>query len=235
MSGRWQALASDYDRTLAIDGVVSSEAVRGLRRLRAAGRSFILVTGRCLPDLTRLFPEVGLADVVVAENGAVLHTPATGAVRLLSAAPHLDLEHMLSARGVPDLEVGEVIVAMPREYEAVAVKCLAELGIARSVIANRDRVMLLPMGVDKAFGLAAALRELDLGPNHVVGIGDGENDVALIGYCGLGVAVSDADPAVLASADLVTVGGASLGVIEVIDRLLDDDLPHHVERERHAG
>lgn len=235
MNQPWRVLASDYDRTLAIDGRVSAAALGALRRLKTAGAGFILVTGRCLPDLTRLFPELAVADVVVAENGAVLHLPSTGEVRLLAAAPHLDLAELLAARGVPELEVGEVIIAMPREHESTAVECLAALGLARSVIPNRDRVMLLPMGVDKASGLAAALHELAVPPADAVGIGDGENDLALLTYCGLGVAVSDAEPVVLAAADLVSAGGASVGVIEIVEKLLLDDLPRSRDHDQYVG
>ena len=54
---------------------------------RAAGVRLILVTGRQLPDLAAACPHTKLFDRIVAENGAILHTPATGRLRTLAAPP----------------------------------------------------------------------------------------------------------------------------------------------------
>jgi hypothetical protein len=72
------ALATDYDGTLAEDGVVADKTVAALRSFRQSGRKLILVTGRELPDLRRVFSHLDLFDAAVVENGAVLVDPATG-------------------------------------------------------------------------------------------------------------------------------------------------------------
>ena len=71
------ALATDYDGTIATDGVTPPETVEALKRFKATGRRLILVTGRELPDLQRVFPELEIFDRVVAENGGLLYGPAT--------------------------------------------------------------------------------------------------------------------------------------------------------------
>ena len=78
----YAALATDYDGTLARDGRADEAALAALARLRAAGWRLILATGRELDDLRRLMPRLDSFDRVVAEDGAVLHDPATGTVRL---------------------------------------------------------------------------------------------------------------------------------------------------------
>ncbi|TPJ43176.1 HAD-IIB family hydrolase, partial [Mesorhizobium sp. B2-6-5] len=70
------ALATDYDGTLAHDGVVSKKTLAALERFKKSGRKLLLVTGRELPDLKRVFPDIGMFDKVVAENGALIYTPA---------------------------------------------------------------------------------------------------------------------------------------------------------------
>jgi GTPase SAR1 family protein len=95
--------------------------------------------------------------------------------------------------------------------------------------------MVLPAGITKATGLTMALRDLRLSPHNVVGIGDGENDHAFLNLCECSVAVADAVPMLKARADIVTRTGAGLGVIELIDQLLADDLAPHASRlSRHA-
>jgi hypothetical protein len=70
-------LATDYDGTLAHDGVVDDATADSLIAFRLSGRRLLLVTGRELPDLLRVFPRIELFDRVVAENGALLFEPVT--------------------------------------------------------------------------------------------------------------------------------------------------------------
>jgi HAD superfamily hydrolase (TIGR01484 family) len=72
---RYRVLASDYDGTLARDGLVSPETAEALERLRQFGRKLILVTGRELPDPEKVFDSFDLFARVVAENGGVLYHP----------------------------------------------------------------------------------------------------------------------------------------------------------------
>ena len=60
---------------------------------------------------------------------------------------------------------------------------IRELGLELQVIFNKGAVMVLPTGVNKATGLAAALDELGLSPHNVVGVGDAENDHAFLALC----------------------------------------------------
>lgn len=87
-SMRYFALATDYDGTLAHDGVVSPATVEALERFWETGRKLLLVTGRELPDLMRVFRRLDLFERVVAENGALNLPPghARGAVARRSPA-----------------------------------------------------------------------------------------------------------------------------------------------------
>ena len=69
---RFAALATDYDGTLADEGIVSPAAVETLRRFRASGRRVILLTGRTFASLLEVFPCPDEFDIIVAENGATL-------------------------------------------------------------------------------------------------------------------------------------------------------------------
>ena len=69
------ALATDYDGTIADDGVVDKPTVAALERFRGGARRLILVTGRDVTDLQRVMPRLDLFDLVVAENGALLYDP----------------------------------------------------------------------------------------------------------------------------------------------------------------
>jgi hydroxymethylpyrimidine pyrophosphatase-like HAD family hydrolase len=221
----FSALATDYDGTLAEDGKVSSRTLAALRRARAHGRTLVLVTGRELDELMQVFPDVDVFDVVVAENGALLYTPRPyPRERPLAAAPPAELVRTLIARGVGPISCGRIIVATWEPHEQLVLETIRELGLELEVIFNKGAVMVLPTGVNKASGLRAALADLDISPEHVVGIGDAENDHSLLNACGLGVAVANAVPALKERADLVTADPRGSGVVELIERMLADDL-----------
>jgi hydroxymethylpyrimidine pyrophosphatase-like HAD family hydrolase len=84
---RYLVLAVDYDGTLATNGQVPADAVAALRRLKASGRKLILVTGRTLADIRRVFGDWNVFDRIVAENGGVLYQPANDTEQLLGAPP----------------------------------------------------------------------------------------------------------------------------------------------------
>jgi hydroxymethylpyrimidine pyrophosphatase-like HAD family hydrolase len=222
---RYLALAADYDGTLATDGVVDRDTVEALRRLSASGRKLILVTGRQLDDLLRAFPEASFFDTVVAENGAVLHRPRTQETRVLAPPPSRHFVEALKTRGVQPIWVGQVVVATVQPNETAVIDVIRELGLDLQVILNKGSVMVLPTSVDKASGLRAALDELALPPQSVVGLGDAENDQAFLAMCGCGVAVANALDTLKVRANHVTRGEAGAGVREVIDELIAEDRP----------
>lgn len=221
---RFLALAADYDGTLAHHGRVDDPTLAALQRVRASGRRLVLVTGRELPSLFRTFAQTALFDLVVAENGGLLYEPATGRERVLADPPPESLVQALREAGVFPLSVGRVIVATVEPHQGVALEAIHRLGLGHKVVFNKGAVMLVPPGVDKASGLAVALGELGIGPERVVGIGDAENDHALLGLCGFGAAVCNALPALKERAHYVTRGERGAGVAELVDCLVSDDL-----------
>jgi hydroxymethylpyrimidine pyrophosphatase-like HAD family hydrolase len=229
---RYRVLACDYDGTLAWEGRLSPETHAALGRLRATGRSVVMVTGRQVDDLIAVCSDLSPFDVVVAENGGVLYWPTTRRRQLLAAPPPAAFVDRLRALGTPDVSVGEVVVAMRQPHEAQATQAIQELGLDLQVIFNKGAVMVLPSGVNKATGLAAALSAIGQSPHEVVGVGDAENDHALLGACAVAVAVANAVPTLKARADLVTRGEHGAGVVELIDRIIASDLADLAPRLR---
>jgi hydroxymethylpyrimidine pyrophosphatase-like HAD family hydrolase len=221
---QYLALATDYDGTLASHGSVEPETLEALRRLAATGRRLILVTGRRVDDMVRVFPEVAIFDRVVAENGPVLYRPQSCETRVLSQPPPAAFREELRRRGVEPLTVGQVFIATEQPHEGVVRDVIAALGLDLHVILNKGAVMVLPASVNKATGLGAALEELAIPARNVVGIGDAENDEAFLAMCGYSVAVANALDALKARADHVTRGAEGIGVREVIESLISADL-----------
>src|SRR3954447_13533736 len=203
---RYHVLACDYDGTLAHHGRVDGPTLSALERLLATGRQLVLVTGRELDALLGIFPEIHLFARVVAENGALLYRPANKEEKVLGQAAPPEFVTKLKERGVAPLSAGRVIVATWRPHETAVLQTIRDLGLEMQVIFNKDAVMVLPSGVNKATGLTAALLELGLSPHNVVGVGDAENDHAFLELCECSAAVANALPALREKADVATAG-----------------------------
>lgn len=221
---RYHVLACDYDGTIAHHGKVSEATLAALEKVKETGRRLMLVTGRELGDLATHFPALDVFDQVVAENGALLYTPSTRAGKPLAGAPAPEFVQALEERDVKPLSVGRVIVATWEPHDKTVFEAIHALGLELQVIFNKGAVMVLPPGVNKASGLMAALAEMRLSPHNCVGIGDAENDHAFLTLCECSVAVANALPALKQRADLVTEADHGRGVIELIERLVRDDL-----------
>jgi hypothetical protein len=220
MRFRWQAIAADYDGTLANNGRVAKDTLETLQRVRESGRKIVLITGRELESLQSVFTKLDLFDLIVAENGALLYHPSTGEEKPLGKIPPVAFVEMLRQSGANPLSVGRGIVATVRPYEAVVHEAIRELGLDLHVIFNRESVMTLPVGVDKGTGFRAAVAELGVAAASVVGFGDAENDFAFLSLCGFSVAVANAIPSLKERVQLVTSGEDGAGVAEVLQKLL---------------
>ncbi|HZJ61959.1 MAG TPA: HAD-IIB family hydrolase [Kofleriaceae bacterium] len=221
---RYHVLAADYDGTLAHHGHIEEATWAALHRLRDSGRKVVMVTGRQLDDLLGLLPEPELFARIVAENGAVIHVPATKETRALAEPPPAAFADELRRRGVDRVTAGRVIVASWEPHQNAILHAIRDLGLELQVIFNKGAVMVLPTGVNKATGLVAALAELGLSPRNTVAVGDAENDHALLVACECGAAVANALPALKGHADVVLAGDHGAGVAELIDRLIANDL-----------
>lgn len=221
---RYHALAVDYDGTIAHHGVVDESTTAAMQRLKNSGRRLFLVTGRELEELLQIYPHVQIFDRIVAENGGLIYHPATKEIRVLADPPPQDLIQELHRRHVKALSVGHAIIATVEPYHKAALAAIHDLGLEYQVIFNKGCVMLLPSGVNKATGLSAVLAEVGLSRHNVVGAGDAENDHAFLALCECAVAVANALPTLKERADFVTNSPHGIGIVELIDGLLKDEL-----------
>jgi HAD superfamily hydrolase (TIGR01484 family) len=217
------ALVTDYDGTIAHDSGVSPETIASLRRCKETGRKLILVTGRELPDLKSVFPEINLFDRVVAENGALLYVPAEHKETLIAPPAHEKLAARLRDANLSHLSVGRSIIATCRPHETAVLDAIRDLGLELQIIFNKEAVMALPSNVNKASGLAAALDDLGLSSLNAISFGDAENDHAFLTMSGCAVAVDNALPSLKDEADIIATKSDGAGVAEIIASLLEDE------------
>ena len=81
-------------------------------------------------------------------------------------------------------------------------------------------IEVMPLGVDKGTGLSALAEYLNLTPAEVMAVGDGENDLAMLRYAGLSVAMGNACDTVKKTARVVTESNDEDGLAKAVERVL---------------
>ena len=80
---------------------------------------------------------------------------------------------------------------------------------------------VIPRAINKGQGILDICRALQMKPEEVVAFGDAENDIPMLRAAGVGVAMGNADPAVKAAADMVTLSNNEDGIAFALEKLLD--------------
>jgi len=221
---RYRLLALDYDETLAMEGRLNPAAAGALAEAARAGWRLVLVTGRPCDEIAAICSPLDLFDLVVSENGCVLHRPADGTVEVLATGPVGVLRDHLAAAGV-DFIAGRVVTITRRAEEPRVRRLLERRALPFECFGNRPALMIVPRGTSKATGLAAALERVGVAPGEAVAVGDDENDLPLFETAGLRVAVGNAVEVVKSAADLVLEAPNGEGVATFVRRCVAGDLP----------
>jgi hypothetical protein len=179
-----------------------------------------LVTGRVHEEVETLCADLSMFDAVVAENGAVVCLPGEQRTIHLAKPPPEHLFRALLARSIP-FHAGAVVVGTWDRHAAEVLEVIRQLAIDLQLIFNREAMMLLPSGLNKALGVRRALEELGRSERNLVAFGDAENDLPLFEIAEVAVAARGAVAAVAAQADhqLSHPGGA--GVAQYIYHVIE--------------
>lgn len=79
---------------------------------------------------------------------------------------------------------------------------------------------IMPKNIDKAFSLGKLLDHLGLSREQMISCGDGFNDISMIEYAGMGVAMANAQEIVKSKADYITLSNDEDGIAHVIEEFM---------------
>ena len=111
--------------------------------------------------------------------------------------------------GPPEL-LEEIMPRLKEEYHSL-------LNIYRS---EPYFLEIMPQNIDKAHSLQKLLSSIGLTADEMICCGDGYNDLSMIEYAGLGVAMENAQPVIKEAANFVTRSNDEDGILYVIDRFM---------------
>ncbi|MGC9349430.1 MAG: Cof-type HAD-IIB family hydrolase [Anaerolineae bacterium] len=114
-----------------------------------------------------------------------------------------------------------LFVADPDEIPAMARHLSDRFGSTTEVVQSHARfVEVVPQGVDKGRALAFLADHLGVPQASVLAIGDRQNDIPMIGWAGVGVAMGNGVPEVKTAADWVAPSFGEDGAAVALERYL---------------
>ena len=93
-------------------------------------------------------------------------------------------------------------------------------GLLNIYLSEPFSLEIMPKNIDKAQSLQKLLNSIGLTANEMICCGDGFNDLSMIEYAGLGVAMENAQPIIKETADFITRSNDEDGVLHVIDTFM---------------
>lgn len=242
-----KAIFMDIDGTLMEHGKVSQRVIDTIQRARALGHRFFVCTGRSLGHMPMNLREADYLDGYVMGCGMhcvvggknVHHQRVPNEQSLAVAKYYLEngreclyecensmlainssregFECFGDTKSLSDVldRAGVSKITAVGPYREDDAEFLSEWFDIYDMGTYSDIVV---RGVTKATGMQHVLDYLGISRENCIGVGDSANDLPMIEFAGLGVAMGNAPDAVKAKADVVTESCENDGVAAMIER-----------------
>jgi phosphoglycolate phosphatase (TIGR01487 family) len=222
-------ILADVDGTLTIDRqtyLLNLDAVKALRRAESSGVKVGLVSGNSYPVLRGLAQYIGLTGGVVAENGCVAFLG--NLERLCPPLPKNLAEEFAFTFGLRpswqnQFRESDFAFYISPSFDA---KAAAEWAKSKGLIMRYSgyAVHISANSNGKAIGVRKIIEMAGLRKEEVAGIGDSSTDVELLAEVGFPVALANSTLDLKRVSALVTEGASGEGVVELISRLLEEEV-----------
>lgn len=177
-----------------------------------------------VPEIFALAAELGIGMLTYnkRESGIIANRHNDQYMEKVSFIAHLDIVHYENPVEQLDGPVNKCLGTAPVEAAPQIEKIFAGRFGSRISVSRSEPyyIELTPLGVDKGGSLAKLCAILGVAREDVLACGDGFNDVSMIKYAGMGIAMANAQEPVRAAADYVTLSNEEDGVAHVIEKFI---------------
>lgn len=245
----WKLIALDLDGTLVDrDGNISQENIEWVRKAQRSGLHIVLVSGRHRLRMVPVLEKLGLRLPVISANGCEIWS-ADGHLIDRQVLPWKDVKavHLFAfqhnvhyraycAEGVFDSEQRNHLAQMDYSWLKVLLKSgdgnglneaykrlLATKRVELTVYGTYGQpkqIDVQPKGTNKGKALGTLCQTLGIRQDEVVAIGDDRNDIEMLRWAGLGVAMANAPDDVRAAADAIAPYDLESGVGRTLASLI---------------
>lgn len=170
-------------------------------------------------ELEKILHKSGMHYTIYADEKMYF---STFGQQFLDYARHIGVEPLAAPRGLGTLAVTQFgVFGEPELIQQLQRSIAAQFGAGLHTVITNGRFLEIchPMA-QKSYGLQQLAQHLGIAWKEIIAIGDNNNDLDMLRYAGLGVAVENAVPAAKAAADRLTASNDEDGVAKLISELV---------------
>lgn len=170
-------------------------------------------------ELEKILHKSGMHYTIYADEKMYF---STFGQQFLDYARHIGVEPLAAPRGLGTLAVTQFgVFGEPELIQQLQRSIATQFGAGLHTVITNGRFLEIchPMA-QKSYGLQQLAQHLGIARKEIIAIGDNNNDLDMLRYAGLGVAVENAVPAAKAAADRLTASNDEDGVAKLIAELV---------------
>lgn len=177
-----------------------------------------------IPGLYRYARANDMGIVTYLGDNIILGTRTDEYIELESRINGMPIKKVANFPEYVDFDVNKCLMTAPPEIAENYEKELQEMyGDILSIYRSEPFfIEIMPKNVDKAASLDRMLSSVGLTRENAICCGDGFNDMTMIAYAGIGVAMANAQDRVKEAADFITKSNDEDGIVTVIDKFIVD-------------
>lgn len=158
----------------------------------------------------------GICTMIFTEHEMYVNTLSNPVANAIRDQLEFTMPPMIETREMIGRETYQIIAIMPSTRDAEVLEMLPHCRLPRwhpefSDLVNSEN--------SKAMGIDCILHHYGIDRNECVGFGDGGNDIEMLDYCGIGVAMGNADERVKEHANYVTTSVDDEGIAHALTEL----------------
>ena len=157
----------------------------------------------------------GICTMLFSADAMLLAQPNAVGLRLREQL-EFEMPPVVSIAEMRQHEAYQIIALMPADADAEVSALMPHCRLPRWHPAFTD---IVACGNSKAVGMDAICRHFGIAQSDTIAFGDGANDIEMLQWAGIGIAMGNAAPEVQAAADMVTTTVDEEGIEKAIETL----------------
>ena len=158
----------------------------------------------------------GLCTMLFTEHEMAVNTLSDPVANAIREQLEFEMPPLVPIDKMYGSEVFQIIAVMPASRDAEVLEMLPHCRLPRWHPQFSD---LVHMDNSKAVGIQSVLSHFGIDRSECIAFGDGGNDIEMLEYCGIGVAMGNADDTVKAHADYITTSVDDEGIEQALQTL----------------
>jgi Cof subfamily protein (haloacid dehalogenase superfamily) len=166
--------------------------------------------------------KAGCGMVTYDGDRVITGTDIDGYMTFEASINHMEIMRIDNFREYIDFPLNKcLLTADPDKAEKIEQELAEKFGDQLNIFRSEPYfVEIMPPNVHKATSLEKLLEALDMDRKDLVACGDGYNDLTMIEYAGVGVAMANAQDIVKEHADYITLSNDEDGLVPVVDKFI---------------